>query len=427
MPAASGLSSALLRDFLFSCADLARQNKELFFYKCFQEAFPQVWEDFFEEFLSQAGACPLYDLTAGIIERFGCEKHFPGFQGFFMHLLELIKKQEAESCDLAYFLDYYEGLEGEGRFVPMGQMDAVRILTVHKAKGLEFPAVIVPFLEMDIKAGSGGRDGSQAYMLDIKEEGMGLIRLKDSYRQFCPQLQERYEQEYRKAFLVELNSAYVALTRAVEELYVFVPSKVGNTVNPARFLIPEDCTGSGVPSERQATPGSGEMPWKIKPFVLSRWSGLQEEFLDHPAVSAQAARKGEYYHAVLMQVGRINEENAEQIVKEACKINGDVYQLNGDVYQLIYSFINREEVRRFFYLPEEALVFCEKEFVNAYGDTKRIDRLIVLQDEVWVVDYKLSPGAEEENKKQMQGYLALVKQFYPEHKVSGHVVYIQNG
>jgi len=169
------------------------------------------------------------------------------------------------------------------------------------------------------------------------------------------------------------------------------------------------------------------MPWKIKPFVLSRWSGLQEEFLDHPAVSAQAARKGEYYHAVLMQVGRINEENAEQIVKEACKINGDVYQLNGDVYQLIYSFINREEVRRFFYLPEEALVFCEKEFVNAYGDTKRIDRLIVLQDEVWVVDYKLSPGAEEENKKQMQGYLALVKQFYPEHKVSGHVVYIQNG
>jgi len=64
---------------------------------------------------------------------------------------------------------------------------------------------------------------------------MGLIRLKDSYRQFCPQLQERYEQEYRKAFLVELNSAYVALTRAVEELYVFVPSKVGNTVNPPGF------------------------------------------------------------------------------------------------------------------------------------------------------------------------------------------------
>ena len=73
----------------------------------------------------------------------------------------------------------------------------------------------------------------------------------------------------------------------------------------------------------------------------------------------------------------------------------------------IRSFINRKDVRPFFYLPEEAQVFCEKEFVNAYGDTRRIDRLIVLKSEVWIVDYKLSPGAEEENQKQMQEYIAL--------------------
>ena len=97
-----------------------------------------------------------------------------------MHLLELVKMQEKESCDLSSFLDYYENLEGEDRFVPMAQVDAVKVLTVHKAKGLEFPVVIVPYLEMDIKAGSGGRDGSQAYILDIQEEGLSLIRLKES-------------------------------------------------------------------------------------------------------------------------------------------------------------------------------------------------------------------------------------------------------
>ena len=126
---------------------------------------------FFEDFFRQVGVYPLYELTAGIIQRFGCEKYFPQYQGFFMHLLELVKMQEKESCDLSHFLDYYENLEGEDRFVPMGQVDAVKVLTVHKAKGLEFPVVIVPFLEMDIKAGSGGRDGSQAYILDIQDEG----------------------------------------------------------------------------------------------------------------------------------------------------------------------------------------------------------------------------------------------------------------
>ena len=200
LPKATGLSPEILRDFLFDCARRSQQTHEVYFYKCFRDVFPQVWESFFEEFLQQVGVYPLYELTAGIIARFGCEKHFPYYQGFFMHLLELIKMQEAQSCDLSYFLDYYENLEGEDRFVPMAQVDAVQVLTVHKAKGLEFPVVIMPFLEMDIKAGSGGRDGSQAYILDIKEEGMGLIRLKESYRQFCPEFKSAMNRNIKKRF-----------------------------------------------------------------------------------------------------------------------------------------------------------------------------------------------------------------------------------
>jgi ATP-dependent exoDNAse (exonuclease V) beta subunit len=194
MPSATGISPQILRDFLFDCAQHQKHTKGVYFYKRFQETFPQVWEDFFEELFRQVGVWPLYELTVGIIQRFGCEKFFPQYQGFFMHLLELIKRQEAQSCDLSTFLEYYEVFEGEERFVPMGQVDAVRVLTVHKAKGLEFPVVILPFLEMDVKVGSGGRDGSQAYILDIQEEGLGLIRLKESYRRFCPSLQARYEQ-----------------------------------------------------------------------------------------------------------------------------------------------------------------------------------------------------------------------------------------
>ena len=78
-----------------------------------------------------------------------------------MHWLELIKGQEEESCDLSSFMDHYENLEGEDRFVPMAEIDAVKVLTVHKAKGLGIPCgVILPFLEMEIKVGGGGRDGA---------------------------------------------------------------------------------------------------------------------------------------------------------------------------------------------------------------------------------------------------------------------------
>ena len=97
----------------------------------------------------------------------------------------------------------------------------------------------------------------------------------------------------------------------------------------------------------------------------------------------------------------------------------------GGILNDLHSFITREDIRPYFYLPTDAQVFCEKEFVNAYGDTKRIDRLIVLEDEVWIVDFKLSLAAEDEHQKQMDGYIELVKQFYPKHKMSGHVLYLQ--
>jgi len=426
MPKATGIDAEKLRDFLFECAKLSRQTKEMYFYIHFRDTFPKVWEIFFEDFYRHVGVYPLYELTAGIVKRFGCEAYFPQYQGFFMHLLELVKVQEAQSCDLSSFLDYYENLEGEDRFVKMSEVDAIKVLTVHKAKGLEFPVVIVLFLEMDIKAGSGGRDGSQAYILDIQDEGMNLIRLKESYRQFCPELQLRYEQEYKKSFLVELNCAYVALTRAIEELYVFIPAKVGNTVNPAKFLIPEDSLIAGVPAERPTAHEEPPAHQRIKPFVSDPWIGLQEEFLNQPTKSVNLARVGEFYHAVLMHMGHINEANINESLKNAMgKACLQFPSPGGEItFENILKFINRQDVRPFFYLPISTKVYCEKEFVNKYGDTKRIDRLIVLENEVQIIDFKLSPGAEGEHQKQIDGYIELLKQFYPKHKVTGQILYL---
>ena len=425
---ATGLDSALLRDFLFNCARL-KDAKEVSFYKEFQKVYPDIWGEYFNDFFLHAGVYPLYELISGIIQRFRCELYFPQYQGFVMHLLELVKKLEKESCDLFAFLEYFENFEGEDRFVPSPQVDALKVLTVHKAKGLEFPAVIVPYLEMDIKAGSGGRDGSQAYLLDITEDGMGLIRLKEAYRRYCPELQERYEQEYKKSFLVELNSIYVALTRAIEELYVFVPAKVGNTVNPALYLIPEDCQSLGVPVQRPQVHGVLGTQQRIKPFINNAWSGIHEEFLDQPARSTALARKGEFYHALLMHLGNLELKDAHEELARAYAKACHLFPAAGSAQEVlagISQFLNREDVKRFFYLPAGTEVFCEKEFVNAYGDSKRIDRLIVQDSKVFIVDFKLAPLAQDEHHQQMEGYIGLIRQFYPKHEVSGHVLYLMN-
>jgi ATP-dependent exoDNAse (exonuclease V) beta subunit len=222
----------------------------------------------------------------------------------------------------------------------------------------------------------------------------------------------------------------VALTRAIEELYVFVPSRVGNTVNPARFLIPQTSLSVGTPALRPAAHEKTKIHQKLKGFISAPWAGrLQEEFFDQPPVFAVLAQQGEFYHAVLMHVDRVNKDNVEFVLKTACKKACRRLAPPGDIegcLEILRHFLDRDDVYPFFYLPEDAEVYCEKEFVNAYGDTKRLDRLIVLEGEVWIVDYKMSAPAQPEHNKQMGGYVELVRQFYPKHKVTGSILYLQS-
>jgi ATP-dependent exoDNAse (exonuclease V) beta subunit len=202
---------------------------------------------------------------------------------------------------------------------------------------------------------------------------------------------------------------------------------VGNTINPAQFLIPEDILACGTPLERPSAHEEPQAHQKIKAFVSDPWGGLQEEFLNQEPRSAILAQKGEFYHAVLMHISHVHEANVTQVLQKAWDKATRLLPRPGgnpEILEDIRNFINREDVRPFFYLPHDVHVLCEKEFVNTYGDTRRIDRLIVFEDKVWIVDYKLSPGAEEENQKQINQYIVLVQQFYPKHKVSGHVMYL---
>jgi len=429
LPRSSGLTTERLQGFLFECARRKFKEKDLYFYREFREQFPQEWERLFEPFVRQVGIYPLYELATGIIARFNCEAYFPVYQGFLMHFLQLIKTQEEQSCDLAVFLDYYEKFDDQARFVAMPNADAVHILTVHKAKGLEFPVVIIPFLEMDMKVGSGGRDGAQSYVLDIEQEGIGLVRLKESYRTFCPQLQAQFEAEYKKAFLLELNIMYVALTRAIEELYVFIPERSGSSVNNAKFLIPQECLSMGNPLENPRSHQSSQKQHKITSFVDDQWLGrLKEEFLTQEVQSLTSAREGEIFHELLSHIAILTETNSVEAFEQAWgKISVNTDLLSKEYYQKKFmSLIESSELKKFFYLPEEAKVFCEKEFVNAYGDTKRLDRLIIWPLKIWIIDYKASRLGVEQHKKQMLDYMNLMKGLYPKEIIEGFIVYLDD-
>lgn len=113
-----------------------------------------------------------------------------------------------------YALDAYEDFEGEDTF----DLDAVDILTVHQAKGLEWPVVFIPCL-VGGRFPSGRSGEHQEWLIDEKI--------------FTPKMRRRYEggeTEERRLF-------YVALTRARDVVYVSRFRRKKNTFRPSQYLL----------------------------------------------------------------------------------------------------------------------------------------------------------------------------------------------
>ena len=115
-------------------------------YKAFQHEFPGAWEDFFTHLFRSAGYLPLYDLASEIYAVFEVFRRRPDEEATLAKLLEAIKDFEGSgSNSLRDFLRFAADTGAGGAWdidVPEGS-DSVRAMTIHKAKGLGFPVVIV--------------------------------------------------------------------------------------------------------------------------------------------------------------------------------------------------------------------------------------------------------------------------------------------
>ncbi|MCM8798832.1 MAG: UvrD-helicase domain-containing protein, partial [Candidatus Omnitrophica bacterium] len=141
----AGVEKDTFQNFIFK----SRLQKETIpLYRKFREAFPSLWDSLIEEFFKSVGFVPLYELLITIFEKFSVLVNFPQYHGFFMKLLEIVKEYEEEYPDVTSFLEFFENLSPEEIYVNVTKTDAVKIMTIHKAKGLGFPVVVIPHLEM---------------------------------------------------------------------------------------------------------------------------------------------------------------------------------------------------------------------------------------------------------------------------------------
>jgi len=180
-------------------------------FAAFREAHPAQWRAWFAPFYSQAGLMSAYDTVREAFGRFRVLERFPQDAIFLRRFLEVVFAADERGLrSLSDFLEYWTESGGEEK-VPMPEnVNAVRVMTMHKSKGLEFPVVVVPFHHHILTRSTAPET--------VTVQGRTLLVPR------CKELGDAYYLAVAAEAREQLNLLYVAWTRPVEELHAFITS-----------------------------------------------------------------------------------------------------------------------------------------------------------------------------------------------------------
>jgi len=434
---AAGLKQQAIRDYLFELKASKSSGKGSL-YARFKDKYPDIWSEYMERLFKSAGLISPYELIITIYQQFRVMANFPGNQAFFLKFLDLIKSADDEYIDMDGLLAYISE-QGEKReshlYVSAPQSNSVKVQTIHKSKGLEFPVVIIPFLEPDIS-----RDNP---FIIRSENGLDLLHITREHTLFSENISRIYNNDCLDNLVDELNSVYVALTRAKSELYVFIPYsqlKNGEYSNYAIYLIPKDENESFIERGKQVTYKPSDKPEhsEIRQMALSEyqdWLKSLKEETNNAGLFRNRTKiiEGSVMHFLLAHIPDCTDKNIPALVKEAIKDAKIKWPFIKDfsAYQgKLDQILKHPDLKPLFYITEGA-VYCEKEFVNSYGDSRRIDRLIITGQETVIVDYKSTGESPAEGQraayqKQVKEYAEITSAVYPGRNIKAYIVFLDS-
>lgn len=320
--------------------------------------------------------------------------------------------------------------------------DAINILTIHKAKGLGFKIVFLPFFNFPLVSLNSGKLQNHLWC-NIHDMPFDCnfpvpLAFRDGLRESV--FRKEYFDESLYSFIDALNLSYVAFTRAIDELHIISVIKenknggykfdnvgtVAYSVMDSMQLEREKFSESGLNfikfklGDRKKAETDKNKPIdmieavpvdifkdsvdinRIKISICGN-SILDEESLKN---------KGIALHYIFSLINSY--EDVQNAIKQAISdgIISKVLKYDIDIEGLVKSAL--ESVSEYGWFNKNAEIINERDIVSPNGSISRPDRIVTINDSTFVIDYKFGKFDEnsaiiEKYKKQVAYYSLLLK------------------
>lgn len=344
----------------------------------------------------------LYEAVEVIVSKFLNPKNSNSYVQYFMDIV--LERDIRNQAGISDFLNFWDK-NAEKFSIPSPEgNNAVRIMTIHTSKGLEFPVVIFPFAEEDYN-----RKPKDKLWLDAEEQDFGLPKVlidnSSAVEGFGEAAAEVYNQKKQEELLDNINVLYVALTRSEEQLYVVSNMNLSNKgevpknnmcaffinylVNKGDFdenkLEYEFGNPLKLSVEKKHIDTSKTIPLVSEILNPKNIKIAQREALMWGTLQQEAIEYGNVIHEILSFVK--TKEDVDLAITKA--IENGLITLNQEelVCQTIQEIVSHPELSICFAEGNEVL--NEQTIIQKEGKTVKPDRMVLTKNkEVLLLDYK---------------------------------------
>ena len=362
---------------------------------------------------------------------------------------------ERYGSDMNRFLKWWSDYGRRAAISSPDNVDAVKIMTVHKSKGLEFPCVIIPICSWsyDKPQSLEWVEGSslQGIAADIVPPILPVVRTNGGNTDFSGQFSKMHD----ASVLDSLNKTYVAFTRAVDELLIYVPDgkkqgiavdleeAVGADKNRVESVCRKaiDLVGSEslvYPAEHFDAEKKvfelGESPCNkreyksAKPVEMPPYTVVyrpESWAFDIPDIVVENRDSIRYKGVVMHRIMcRISTKDDLAPALKYFRVKGIINDAESEEFGSIIRD-GLEDARVADWFADGNIVVNERSMTDGKGATYRTDRIVTTPDgRTIVIDYKF--GEKEDNKhlRQVRNYVKLLEAC-GKTNVEGFVWYVQ--